>query len=102
MGRLPDTWNELIEEKNRVLHWSSEILARVDDNIKSEDIFLTDYDNARIDAKVDRWIGNQKRKMDGGQSKISTKNTRNSLESEVAEVKMWRIRQRKLTRTFFA
>lgn len=56
MGRMPDTWQELMEERDRVIHWSSEVLARVQDNVTNEDTFLMDYDDNKIDAKVDSWI----------------------------------------------
>lgn len=53
---MPETWEEILEEKNRVLHWSSEILARAQDNITDENTFLMNYDDAKVDAKVDTWI----------------------------------------------
>ncbi|XP_043287884.1 uncharacterized protein [Venturia canescens] len=86
VGRLPDTWSELIEEKNRVLHWSSEILARVDDNIRTEDIFLMDYDNVKIDAKIDRWVENHRHEWETALSKFSQERTRNSLRTGVTEI----------------
>lgn len=56
VGRMPETWEGLLEERDRVLHWSSEVLARVQDNITNEDTFLMDYDDSKIDAKVVTWI----------------------------------------------
>ena len=61
-GRLPNTWHELIEEKDRVLRWSLEVLARVDDNITNEDTYLMDYDTEIINSKVNQWIDNQSNK----------------------------------------
>ena len=56
MGRMPETWVGLLEERDRVLHWSSEVLARVQDNVRNEDTFLMDYDDDKVDAKIDTWI----------------------------------------------
>lgn len=56
MGRMPETWEGLMEERDRVLHWSSEVLARVQDNVTNEDTFLMDYDDNKINAKIDTWI----------------------------------------------
>ncbi|XP_018398712.1 PREDICTED: uncharacterized protein LOC108776557 isoform X1 [Cyphomyrmex costatus] len=56
VGRMPETWEGLLEEKDRVLHWSSEVLARVQDNVTNEDTFLIDYDDDKVDAKIDTWI----------------------------------------------
>lgn len=56
VGRMPKTWQDLMEERDRVLHWSSEVLARIDDNINNEDTFLMDYDDVKIEEKVHRWI----------------------------------------------
>ncbi|XP_053976090.1 uncharacterized protein LOC128874933 isoform X2 [Hylaeus volcanicus] len=56
VGRMPDTWDCLLEEKDRVLHWSAEVLSRVADNVNQEESFQMDYDNERIDEKIDSWI----------------------------------------------
>jgi len=56
MGRMPETWEGLLEEKDRVLHWSSEVLARVQDNVTNEDTFLLDYDDNKVNAKIESWI----------------------------------------------
>lgn len=56
VGRMPDTWQELMEERDRVIHWSSEVLARVQDNVTNEDTFLMDYDDNKINGKIDSWI----------------------------------------------
>ncbi|XP_032690263.1 uncharacterized protein LOC116853318 [Odontomachus brunneus] len=55
-SRTPETWKDLINEKDRVLHWSSEVLARVQDNVTNEDTFLMEYDDDKIDAKIDTWV----------------------------------------------
>lgn len=88
VGRLPDTWQELIEERDRVLRWSSEVLARVDENVESEDTFLMDYDNATIDAKVDRWIANQKYKWEVALARFpdAPDSSRNNVNTEVTRV----------------
>uniref|UniRef100_A0A6V7HZH6 Uncharacterized protein n=1 Tax=Bracon brevicornis TaxID=1563983 RepID=A0A6V7HZH6_9HYME len=62
--RMPQTWQDLMDERDRVLHWSSEILARIDDNINNEDTFLMDYDNNKIDEKVNQWISQHRVKQD--------------------------------------
>lgn len=64
MGRMPETWQGLLEEKNRVLHWSSEVLARVQDNVTNEDTFLMDYDDDKIDAKINTWIKTNQTRVD--------------------------------------
>ncbi|XP_025993566.1 uncharacterized protein LOC105195451 isoform X2 [Solenopsis invicta] len=56
MGRMPETWTGILEERDRVLHWSSEVLARVQDNVTNEDTFLMDYDDDKIDNKIEIWI----------------------------------------------
>lgn len=53
---MPETWEGLMEEKDRVLYWSSEVLAKVQDNIRNEDTFLMDYDEEKMDGKIDTWI----------------------------------------------
>lgn len=60
MGRMPETWEGLLEERDRVLHWSSEVLARVLDSVTGEDTFLIDFDDDKIDAKIDTWIQNNR------------------------------------------
>lgn len=64
MGRMPETWQGLLEEKDRVLHWSSEVLARVQDNVTNEDTFLMDYDDNKIDAKINSWIKTNQTRVD--------------------------------------
>ncbi|XP_015127330.1 uncharacterized protein LOC107048604 [Diachasma alloeum] len=64
VGRMPKTWEDLMEERDRVLHWSCEILARVDDNINNEETFLMDYDNKRINEKVNQWISEHRIQRD--------------------------------------
>ncbi|KAL6439169.1 hypothetical protein ACFW04_003837 [Cataglyphis niger] len=64
MGRMPETWQGLLEEKDRVLHWSSEVLARVQDNVTNEDTFLMDFDDNKIDAKINTWIKNNQTQVD--------------------------------------
>lgn len=56
MGKMPETWSALLEERDRVLHWSGEILAKVDDNVQNEDTFLMDYSEEKVKAKVKRWF----------------------------------------------
>ncbi|XP_015437989.1 PREDICTED: uncharacterized protein LOC107193111 [Dufourea novaeangliae] len=56
VGRMPNTWDCLLEEKDRVLYWSGEVLARVADNVNQEESFQIDYGNEYIDRKVDSWI----------------------------------------------
>lgn len=64
MGRMPETWTGLLEERDRVLHWSSEVLARVQDNVTNEDTFLMDYDDAKVSAKIDTWIKTNQIRVD--------------------------------------
>lgn len=64
MGRMPETWEDLLEEKDRVLHWSSEVLARVQDNVTNEDTFLMDYDDNKIDGKIVTWINTNRPQVD--------------------------------------
>lgn len=61
---MPETWEGLLEEKDRVLHWSSEVLARVQDNVRNEDTFLMDYDDDKVDAKIDTWIKTNRTRVD--------------------------------------
>lgn len=56
MGEMPTTIQGLKEERDRVLHWSGEILAKVSDNIHSEDTFLMDYTDEKLNQKVKVWI----------------------------------------------
>ena len=69
-GKMPDTWEELMAEKYRVLQWSSEVLAQINDNIHNEDLFLMDFDNARIDVKVEKWIANNKTRIESIMAKF--------------------------------
>lgn len=64
MGRMPETWQGLLEERDRVLHWSSEVLARVQDNVTNEDTFLMDYDDNKIVAKINMWINTHQTLVD--------------------------------------
>ncbi|XP_011146654.1 uncharacterized protein LOC105187516 isoform X2 [Harpegnathos saltator] len=57
-SRTPKTWNDLMNERDYVLHWSSEVLARVQDSVINEDTFLIDYDDDKIDIKIGTWITN--------------------------------------------
>lgn len=56
VGHMPYTWNDLLEEKDRVLYWSGEVLSKVADNVHQEESLLTDYSNEVIDEKVNLWI----------------------------------------------
>ncbi|XP_043490543.1 uncharacterized protein LOC122516636 [Polistes fuscatus] len=56
IGEMPSTLDGLKEERDRVLHWSGEILAKVSDNIQNEDTFLMDYTDEKVDAKVKAWF----------------------------------------------
>lgn len=61
---MPKTWEGLIKEKDYVLHWSSEVLARVQDNVTDEDTFLMNYDDDKVDAKIDTWISTNQARVD--------------------------------------
>lgn len=63
IGKIPKDSEALASERWRVLRWSAEILARVEDNINSEDSFLVDYDNFAIAAKVDKWLDAERSKI---------------------------------------
>ncbi|XP_003706737.2 uncharacterized protein LOC100883602 [Megachile rotundata] len=56
VGRLPNTWDHLLQEKDRVLYWSGEVIARVADNVNEELSFMIDYGEETIDEKVASWI----------------------------------------------
>ena len=56
MGRMPKTWDGLLEEKHRVLYWSGEVLSKVADNVREEESLQIDYSSEIIDEKVDTWI----------------------------------------------
>ena len=60
IGKIPNTWEELMNEKDRVLDWSSEILAQINDNILDEEAFLKNYEIANVSDKVETWISNHK------------------------------------------
>ncbi|XP_076650626.1 uncharacterized protein LOC143357866 [Halictus rubicundus] len=64
VGRMPNTWARLLEEKDRVLYWSSEVLARVADNVNQEESFQIDYGDDCIDRKIDLWIEACRDKVD--------------------------------------
>lgn len=53
---MPKTWGSLLEEKDRVLHWSGEVLSKVADNVREEESLQIDYSSEIIDEKVDTWI----------------------------------------------
>ncbi|XP_043265979.1 uncharacterized protein LOC122405360 [Colletes gigas] len=69
VGRMPDTWDSLLEEKDRVLYWSREVLSRVTDNVNQEESFQMDYNNEKIDKKVDLWIETSRARVDKVRSK---------------------------------
>lgn len=56
MGKIPVNQKALERERWRILRLSAEVLARVDDNVNSEDSFLMDYDNEAISIKIDKWL----------------------------------------------
>ncbi|XP_076241668.1 uncharacterized protein LOC143183816 [Calliopsis andreniformis] len=56
IGRVPYTWGVLLEEKDRVLYWSGEVLSKVADNVNQEESLWIDYSNEVIDEKVEAWI----------------------------------------------
>ena len=60
LGRLPESREALQTEHRRVIHWSAEVLAWVDENVEGEDSFLVDYDNDAIETKVDTWLEEQR------------------------------------------
>nr|XP_033322318.1 uncharacterized protein LOC117218206 [Megalopta genalis] len=64
VGRMPNTWARLLEEKDRVLYWSGEVLARVADNVNEEESFRIDYGDDCIDRKVDSWIRAGRERVD--------------------------------------
>ncbi|XP_020282034.1 uncharacterized protein LOC109853891 [Pseudomyrmex gracilis] len=98
VGRMPDTWEELVEEKNRVLHWSSEILAKVQDNVTNEDTFLMDYDDDKVNTKIDVWIKTNQPRIDKAMNKFPNapdqlKDTvRNKIDKfgEELRIKVWK------------
>lgn len=55
-GKDENRWKHLMNERDRILRCSSEILARVQDNVTDEDTFLMDYDDEKIVSKMDTWI----------------------------------------------
>lgn len=73
VSRTPETWKDLINEKDRVLHWSSEILARVQDNVINEDTFLMDYDDDRLDTRINTLIATKQARVDEMLNKYSDK-----------------------------
>ncbi|XP_050593813.1 uncharacterized protein LOC126923911 [Bombus affinis] len=64
VGRMPHSWIDLLEEKDRVLYWSGEVLSRVADNVNQEESFLIDYGNESIDKKVDSWMESNQARID--------------------------------------
>ncbi|XP_014479076.1 PREDICTED: uncharacterized protein LOC106746722 isoform X2 [Dinoponera quadriceps] len=63
-SRTPETWKSLMNERDYILHWSSEVLARVQDNVTNEDTFLIDYDDDKVDAKIETWITASQARVD--------------------------------------
>ncbi|XP_047345981.1 uncharacterized protein LOC124947617 [Vespa velutina] len=70
MGEMPTTMPGLKEERDRVLHWSGEILAKVSDNIRSEDTFLMDYTDEKLNQKVKVWIDKGMAQINQAWSKV--------------------------------
>lgn len=64
MGRMPHSWIDLLEEKDRVLYWSGEVLSRVAENVYQEESFLIDYGNESIGRKIDSWMESNQPRID--------------------------------------
>ncbi|CAL7937581.1 unnamed protein product [Xylocopa violacea] len=64
VGRMPDTWDGLLEEKDRVLYWSGEVLSRVADNVNQENSLLIEYSDESIDKKIDSWMESNQARVD--------------------------------------
>ncbi|KAF3423749.1 hypothetical protein E2986_13399 [Frieseomelitta varia] len=64
VGRMPHSWIDLLEEKDRVLYWSGEVLSRVAENVYQEESFLIDYGNESIDKKIDSWMESNQARID--------------------------------------
>lgn len=64
VGRMPHSWTDLLEEKDRVLYWSGEVLSRVADNVYQEESLLIDYGNESIDKKIDSWMESNQARID--------------------------------------
>lgn len=88
MDHLAKTSEELMEERDLVLHYSSEVLARVAANINNEDTFLMDYDNERIEIKVNQFMANHRVRSNEGFRKFLDGNIyyRDRIEEGITEV----------------
>ncbi|KAG7190553.1 hypothetical protein KM043_006652 [Ampulex compressa] len=88
MGQMPDTLHEILEEKDRVLQLSGEVISRVNDNITNEDTFLMDYDDEKIDAKVAGWLQNDKTRLEEIFEKYpnASDNCKNQITSKVDKI----------------
>ncbi|XP_029034844.1 uncharacterized protein LOC114872143 isoform X1 [Osmia bicornis bicornis] len=64
VGRLPNTWDRLLQEKDRVLYWSGEVLAQVADNVNQEMSLFIDYGEESIDEKVESWMNRNRSRVD--------------------------------------
>lgn len=64
VGRLPNTWDRLLQEKDRVLYWSGEVLAQVADNVNQEMSLFIDYGEESIDEKVESWMHRNRPRVD--------------------------------------
>ncbi|XP_015177408.1 PREDICTED: uncharacterized protein LOC107066892 [Polistes dominula] len=89
MGEMPSTLDGLKEERDRVLHWSGEILAKVSDNIQNEDTFLMDYTDEKVDEKVKGWFDANMGKINETWSKIPNINEdcKNSILDKIEKLK---------------
>ncbi|XP_046815740.1 uncharacterized protein LOC124422850 [Vespa crabro] len=88
MGEMPTTMPGLKEERDRVLHWSGEILAKVSDNIRSEDTFLMDYTDEKLNQKVKVWIDKGMAQINQAWSKVPniTQECKNTTIAKVEKV----------------
>ncbi|XP_035736013.1 uncharacterized protein LOC118447781 [Vespa mandarinia] len=89
MGEMPTTIPGLKEERDRVLHWSGEILAKVSDNIRSEDTFLMDYTDEKLNQKVKVWIDKGMIQINQAWSKVPniTQECKNTTIAKVEKLK---------------
>ncbi|XP_066595771.1 uncharacterized protein [Prorops nasuta] len=94
------TWPELMEERDRVLHWSSEVLARVNDNIKSEDTFLMDYEEDKINEKINKWIDQQNPRIEQTREKYPNRQDDCEQQLQVKITKIKEKRKKKLLRDY--
>ncbi|XP_078033376.1 uncharacterized protein LOC144468083 isoform X1 [Augochlora pura] len=90
VGRMPNTWNRLLEEKDRVLYWSGEVLARVADNVDQEESFQIDYGDDCIDRKVDSWIRANRDRVDKilGKRRNVSREFRARINREIEQVEL--------------